>query len=283
MALDDIVDEIHGTKKKERIGRDGAEAAILKQTLERIKEGEGRSESGNYDKGVMQLVLKNSGDLPPEFADFSILDLLSAEELNPIIDKYLPGAYKTAKKNLVKDVETEYTAILGEIDGNSMLKIVSDMPVPMKVEKEYEPAREAQEMSKKYSKIAEKEDVGAYLKTIKNKLIKEILEKAEKRDKKEVLKYAQIRAQIEQTKFLGYFANDTRSLFEALKEKDLVAINKQLKTDKLREYITGGIKGDKKPEDTYESIGIAYTGYQQRKEMEKRSKEAKESLEKKAA
>lgn len=276
MTLDDIVD---GVKKKDKIGMDGAEAGALKSTIERIKAGKGRSDDGNYNKGIMQLAIRNTGELPPELADMSFLELLPVEELNPIVDKYLPKAYENTSKRLIENVGPEYKEILKEIDGNSMLGITSNMPIPGIVKKEYEKIKEAQEQNQKYSKIIEKEDVDEYLNTVENPAVREILEKAKEKDKNAVLKYAQIRAQMEQVRFLSYFTDNPKALLEALKEKDLKSINKNLKADKLRDYVTEGIEGMPKRDGAYETIGLAYASYLHQIETEKRNKEAKDSLE----
>jgi len=280
MALDDIVNE--------SIKAIGNHNAVLRDTVNRIKSGQGPTDDGKFEDEQTALFLNYTRDDIPDEYDGSFSDELGEhietvnslpeEEKNAQIIKHLPSAHKTARDRLVKRVEPNYTAILDELDGQNLFNLFAQAPLAENTHDKYEQTRKAKREFDKWERAVKTGDTDVYTASVTHPVIREILKKY--RDSELIKKFMQNRMARAQEAWLRPYA-DIEKLQEAMKNKDRKAVEEALKTDEIRKYLlanTSALSEEPKIE-AYEITGITYSNYLIEKAKQERNDGFKESLE----
>jgi len=251
----------------------------LRNEIESVKSGKGRTDN----KGIDSLVLKyTDGEVTPEQAE--LYQKMSSEARRPFVDKYMPGAYKKVKGELVEKVKPVYKEIISTLGNEELYALLNlDYETAFTDKDEYSEAKNAKKELNKWKEVLEKKDIETYMKSIENPIIKEILEEYSK-DEDIMLSLIASRANFYQTEFLEYFVGKEKLEKLAKKNKgkiDEKALPGLIDIEKARGYILSSIENSKKVDDElYEVMGIVYSQYVQNKEIEKRDKSSKDSVEK---
>lgn len=263
----------------------GIHTSGLKGTQKRIKDGKGPTDSGDYNQGLIALILEYNKEKEEVIApdEYLVVEKTTPEIRIEMMTEGLTPAYETARDRLVEQVEPVSNEILGNLEGDVVLSLVLGTPAPEEKEDEFEEERKLKREYSKWSDKYEEKDANFYLEN-SHKLVRKILEKEredleEGRKNDNILGYMEQRVGYHETEVIRKFA-DIEKFAEAQKNKDEKGIDASVDTDKSRKYL-GTVITEFTPEakrDAYESIGMIYSDHLIKQERDARNEKTKEHL-----
>ena len=272
MALDDIL--------KGEVLQYGGATGSLKNTLERVRKGEGPSDvnsrsDGNLDRQNISIVVSyltendDSGMTPAEANAILADERVTDEMKTRIFLPYLPQAYEHFKGNLVERVsrENNYNEMISEIEGESILGIALATNPSGDIGEEYAEIVSSKRNYDEWSDKYEAGDVGSYMNSL-HPAFKAILESTDSKGERifsdeDIKEYLGLRVQYHQTNFLVGLEVDIEMYNKGKKTRDQGLVDSSINEDKIRGYLTavGANIEDAQRTDLYEATGIGYAGH----------------------